>query len=58
MTDNRLKLNGEKTHLMLMMTDQARRSKPAFKLSIEIEGETIETSRTETMLGGIIRGEP
>ena len=42
MSDNRLKLNGEKTHLMLMMTDQARRSKPECKVSIEIEGEDIE----------------
>ena len=54
MCGNRLKLNGDKTHLIVMMTDQARRSKPNLKVALEIEGETIETSENEIMLGGII----
>ena len=54
MTSNRLKVNGDKTHLMIMMTDQARRLKPNFDIEIEIDNEIIETSKNEKMLGGII----
>ena len=54
MDANRLKLNGDKIHLMLMMNDQARRSNPDIKISLKIENEIIETSETEKMLGGFI----
>merc|ERR1719319_12364 len=54
MDNSRLKLNGDKTHLMVMMTDQARRCNPDFKVSLEIDNEIIETSKSEKMLGGII----
>ena len=54
MDSNRLKLNGEKTHLLTMMTSQARRFKPEFKVSLIIGNDTIETSKSEKMLGGII----
>ena len=53
MTSNRLKVNGDKTHLMVMMPDQARRLKPDFSIQIEIDNEIIETSENEKMLGGL-----
>ena len=35
MDSNGLKLNGEKTHHMTMMTSQARRFKPEFMISLK-----------------------
>ena len=39
---------------MVMMTDQARRCNPSFKVSLEIDNEVIGTSKSEKMLGFII----
>ena len=38
MSSNRLKLNGDKTHVMVMMTDQARKRKPNFTVNLNILG--------------------
>ena len=54
MASNGLKLNGDKTHLMLLMTDESRRAKPDFQITLDTEQEVIETSKSEKLLGGII----
>ena len=51
---NRLKLNSEKTHIMVMMTDQMKRKRPDFGVNLDTMTETIEPSENEKMLGGII----
>ena len=56
MCSNKLKLNDEKTKLMLLSTDRAWRSKlsdESLVLTSE-NGLTISTSRTENLLGGIV----
>ena len=39
MNENRLKLNGDKTHIMIMRTDQSRRKNPDYEISLEIDNE-------------------
>ena len=54
MLNNRLKLNDEKTHLMVMATSQYRRKN--FNLSVEIRTptEVILPTRTEKLLGALV----
>ena len=54
MTSNRLKLNDDKTHLLVMTTDQMRRNYPV-TVHITTPSETIEPSETETLLGAKIQ---
>ena len=54
MASHELKLNSSKTHLLLLMSDSLRRSKPNLDLSLNTGNEIIETSRSEKLLGGII----
>ena len=56
MCSNKLKLNDEKTHLMLLASDKAWRSKLSHdSLALTTEnGITINTGRTENLLGGIV----
>ena len=56
MCSNRLKLNGEKTHIMLLSTDRAWRSKlTADSLVLTTENNiSIRTSNCENLLGGVI----
>ena len=41
---HKLKLNSDKTHLMLLMSDAARRAKPDFSLSLDTQSEVIYPS--------------
>ena len=54
MASHELKLNGDKTHLLLLMSDESRRAKPNFNITLETGAETIETSKSEKLLGGIV----
>ena len=57
MVNNRLKLNGDKTHLMLLGTDKSWRSKltdDSLKLSTDPNSNMIKTSRCEKVLGCIV----
>ena len=55
MSNNKLKLNGDKTHLMLLATDHAWRHKlDENSLSLNTGNEIISTSKSEKLLGGLI----
>ena len=54
MASNQLKLNGEKTHLLCLMSDESRRAKPNFNIRLDTGEEIIEPSRSEKLLGGIV----
>ena len=55
MTSNKLKLNDDKTHLLVMMTDQKRRSiNNDVDVKITTPTEIIEPSSCETLLGNVI----
>ena len=54
MTSNKLKLNGDKTHLMVMMNDAARRKNPNFQIQLDTGEKIVETSETEKLLGAQI----
>ena len=54
MASNGLKLNEDKTHLMVLMTDEARRTKQDFNVSLDTQQEIIYPSKSEKLLGGII----
>ena len=54
MTSNKLKLNGDKTHLMVMMNDVARRHNPEFEVQMNTGQEIIEKSASEILLGAQI----
>ena len=49
-----LKLNSDKTHLMLLMSDASRKANPQFTISLDTQAETIEPSKCEKLLGCII----
>ena len=51
---NELKLNGDKTHLMLLLSDSARKANPNFTVHLDTGTEIINTSTCEKLLGGII----
>ena len=55
MSNNKLKLNGDKTHLMLLASDHAWRNKlDENSLSLNTGNEIISTSKSEKLLGGLI----
>ena len=55
MSNNKLKLNSEKTHLMLMASDHAWRNKlNENSLALNTGNEIIPTSKSEKLLGGWI----
>ena len=55
MNNNKLKLNGDKTHLMLLDTDKAWRNKLAGNsIHLNTGNEIIATSKSEILLGGLI----
>ena len=55
MSNNKLKLNGDKTHLMLLATGNAWRSKLTDNsINLNTGQEIIGTSKTEKLLGGLI----
>ena len=52
--NNRLKLNDDKTHLLVMTTSQFRRKHPNLQVEIRTPTEVILASETEKLLGGIV----
>ena len=54
MASHELKLNSEKTHLLLIQSDAARRANPSFKVELNTGSELIQPSKSEKLLGGII----
>ena len=55
MLSNKLKLNGDKTHLMMLATENAWRSKINDQsISLNTGQETIHCSKSEILLGGLI----
>ena len=51
LTENRLCINSDKTHLLLMSTKQKKRKNKDLNISLNTGNEIITTSRTETLLG-------
>ena len=51
---NRLKVNTDKTHMLVMRTDAARRCQPNFTVQLHTGNEIIQPSTSELLLGGII----
>ena len=51
---NRLKVNTDKTHMLVMRTDAARRCQPNFTVQLYTGNEIIQPSKSELLLGGII----
>ena len=54
MQSHQLKLNGDKTHLMLLLSDAARRSRPNNSVNLDTGSETIYPTKCEKLLGGFI----
>ena len=54
MASHGLKLNGDKTHLMLLMSDESRRTKTNFDIYLDTTEEVIQPTKSEKLLGGII----
>ena len=54
MACNELKLNGAKTHVLCLMSDESRRAKPNFQISLNTGEDIIQPSKSEKLLGGII----
>ena len=53
LTANKLKVNSDKTHLLLMTTEQKRRYHPT-TVTIKTDNEIIETTEAERLLGAYI----
>ena len=51
---HQLKLNSDKTHLLVLRSDAARRSTPNFPVNLDTRSEIIQPSKSEKLLGGII----
>ena len=49
--DNQLCVSGEKSKLMVVATNQLRRSKVPYKVSIEIDGKEVPETNSERLLG-------
>ena len=54
MLNNRLKLNDDKTHLMVMTTSQFRNKNPTLQVEIRTPTETISESKSEKLVGGLV----
>ena len=52
--NNRLKLNDDKTHLLVMSTSQFRRKNPNLQVEIRTPTEVILESKSEKLLGGLV----
>ena len=51
---HKLKLNGDKTHVMLLMSDAARRAQPDLSINLDTGLEIIPPSTSDKLLGGTI----
>ena len=49
-----LKFNSDKIHIMLLISNESRQAKPNFSITLDTQEEIIQTSRQETLLGGIM----
>ena len=58
MVNNRLKLNDDKTHLMVMTTSQFRKKHINLHVEIRTPTEIIEPTETERLLGGLVHQNP
>ena len=54
MGSHQLKLNSDKTHLLVIRSDAARRSNPEFTVTLNTSTEIIQPSKSEKLLGGIM----
>ena len=57
MADNKLVLNADKTHLIVMSSDAKHRRGGNFGIFLETELKTIEPQKSEMLLGGIIQND-
>ena len=51
---HKLKLNSDKTHLLVIRSDAARRAQPDFPIVLKTQSEVIQPSKSEKLLGGIM----
>ena len=51
---HQLKLNSDKTHLMVLMSDASRKAKPQFQITLDTQSKVIEPSKSEKLLGCLI----
>ena len=54
MEDNKLVLNKDKTHLLIMASSEKHRNNDNFGITLDTGEEIIEPQETEVLLGGII----
>ena len=54
MLNKRLKLNDDKTHLMVMCTSQFRRRNPILPVEIRTPTEVISATESEKLLGALV----
>ena len=54
MSCHELKLNSDKTHLLVLRSDAARRANSDFSVSLDTQSDIINPSKSEKLLGGII----
>ena len=54
MAENKLVLNSDKTHLLIMSTTVKHQREENFGIFLETSSKTIQPQRSETLLGGII----
>ena len=54
MGSHELKLNGGKTHLLVIRSNAARRARPDYTVKLNTGSGIIQTSKSEKLLGGII----
>ena len=54
MRSHKLKLNGKKTHLMLLLSDSARRAREDNPINLDTGDELIYPTKCENLLGGFI----
>ena len=52
--DNQLCVSGQKSKLIVVATNQLRRSKIPYKISIEIDGKEVNETNSERILGVVV----
>ena len=54
MASHELKLNSDKTHVLLLMSDESHRAKRNFHIHLNTQKEIIYPTKSEKLLGGIV----
>ena len=54
MRSHKLKLNGDKTHMMLLLSDKARKAQEDNTINLDTGDEIISPTKCEKLLGGFI----